>query len=238
MAKRFDIPKVELKTLHTPEPTPTWSPVSHFDVVDQTEKALEAKGISVVDTRLDINGKGTYLFGTMRLDIGGDPATQFMLGFRNSTNKHLAVGYTAGLHVYVCSNMMFKGDYMTFKRHTSQLDLDMVFGLATEAIDSLPAYKGEMDNTFQKYSEVEVIDNTFKPLVFDLMKGGVLNPRNFNAFLKAMDEEIVIGNSPRTLASVHHGVTRMNREQSLEKIVDVTPRLTAITDDYYERIAV
>jgi len=237
MAKTYDIPKGDLKHLHTPKPTPTWSPISHFDVVDQTEKAIEDAGISVITSRLDINGPGTYMFGQMTLETSGHNATRFMLGFRNSTNKHMAVGFTAGLHVYVCSNMMFQGDYMTFKRHTSSLNLERVYELAKEAVGILPKYKEVMDEKFVGYRHQHVGVDTFKKMTFDMMKAGVVNPKMFGSFLSAMNEEINLAHGSRTLAVVHHGVTRLNRKQSLERIIDITPRLTNITDDYYARLA-
>ena len=248
MAKQFNVPKGDLKTLFTPEPTRTWSPISHWDVVDQTEKALEDAGIAIISSRIDLNGKATYMFGTMVLDTPGTETSRFMLGYRNSTNKHLALGYTSGLWITNCSNMSFQGDFMTFQKHTSCLDLHMVHSLATEALSILPKYKKEMDEKLSQLNDMTMDQDSdaFKALIFDMLKANVIAPKNFNAFFTALQEEKnenksrksrKFSNNVVSLSDIYNGATRFQRTQSLEHLVTTTPKLNTFIDEYASRLA-
>ena len=72
------------------------------------------------------------LFFTMDLDTRF-PGGNFTLGGRNSHDKTMALGITAGYRVFVCENGAFHGDYTpVIRKHTRNLDLYDVLSTGVE----------------------------------------------------------------------------------------------------------
>ena len=56
------------------------------------------------------------------------------IGIRNSHDRTIAVGLSAGISVHVCSNLCFGGSTVLKRRHTSRIELN---GLVLEAVNAL-----------------------------------------------------------------------------------------------------
>lgn len=116
--------RVSLATLAevpTPEPTKTWRPVPHINVVKRLLEGVEPalydgdRARGTLEIGLSPNGK--RMFGVMQL------SHERVLGFRNAHDKAFALGITAGIQVMVCSNLCFGGEITLSRKHTSKLDL-------------------------------------------------------------------------------------------------------------------
>jgi len=122
----------ELRAIPTPERTRTWNPIPHYEVLDQVNRVFRDRGITVLDTRVDAINEGVQAFVTHTLDIDGNNDKSFQVGWRNSINKSLSLGFTAGNTILVCSNMVFNGEWIDFRRHTSGLEIETVYQMALE----------------------------------------------------------------------------------------------------------
>ena len=94
----------ELATLHTPEPTATWRPVPHADLVAELIKGLEVQGITVARDEYATTGRDdARLFGVMDLLIPdlGTPDFGMALGLRGANDRSMAIQVIAAARVFV-----------------------------------------------------------------------------------------------------------------------------------------
>ena len=114
----------QLARYETPERTSSWVPVPHIDLVEAITGQLPRFGLKISREQFAVGSKGLSLFGIMELSGVFEHAKRAMaLGFRHSNNKALALRMVAGSRVFVCDNLALGGEAITFRKHTSLLDL-------------------------------------------------------------------------------------------------------------------
>src|SRR5262249_33279296 len=91
-------------------PRPCVLLIDELDKVDQAFETLSFRHIGVVQEEYAVSPDGMKVFGVLDLETQME-GCRFSIGFRNSHDKSLRLGLTAGLRVFVCSNMAFSGDF-------------------------------------------------------------------------------------------------------------------------------
>lgn len=228
----------ETTVVAVPEPewTKSWHPTSHARVINTVSNVLEEKGIGVTQKHYSLNGDGANCFATWVLDQGRD-GRNWMLGFRNSLNKSFALGFCAGAHVMVCSNMMFNGQFVEFQKHTHQLDDDRLLEMSASTFNQIQPQIEELETWHDKLVEFPMRSTrNFKALVYDAMSSGVFPPSRFERFLECHHEEMEVDKT-RSLKTFHGAATRLLREASLFTNVRSNEQLVTVCDDYMERKA-
>jgi len=84
----------------------------------------QRRGWQIISEEYGLGSDGSKMFGVLRFSPDGHADFSRALGVRNSHDKSLAVGLTAGLSVMVCSNLAFGGEEVVHRRHTSGIELD------------------------------------------------------------------------------------------------------------------
>src|SRR5262252_8711192 len=102
--------RAELAQIHVPQATRTHRPVPHHQIVEALVETLSFRHIGVVNEEYAVSADGMKMFGILDLETQMEGA-RFAIGVRNSHDKSLRLGLTAGLRVFVCSNMAFSGDF-------------------------------------------------------------------------------------------------------------------------------
>lgn len=230
------VSEAEVMAVIEPEFTKTWHPISHEKVIRSLDQAVEDRGLAVIDRTYSLSRDGAKMFGVWSID-SGSPDSCYSLGFRNSTDKSMALGVTAGDKVFVCDNMCFSGDYIAFRKHTGGLDMDQMVWMADKAIEATM----ETMSTFKKWhdglKDVSITSNDMKCLTFDFMKQGVIAPSQFKAFGETVKEEYALSKECN-LYTMHGGVTRLQRDKSLFQIADSTRKLSGVCDNFITARAV
>ena len=114
----------DLSLIPTPEPTSTWRPVPHSLVAEMAVEESQQRGWRIVSEDYGVGSGGSKMFGVLRFSPNGRSDFTRAIGVRNSHDKSLAVGITAGISVLVCSNLAFGGESVVHRRHTSGIELD------------------------------------------------------------------------------------------------------------------
>jgi len=137
-----------------PEQTRSYFPISHKELVEYVHERLDKANIKVVNETYNSNGGSSQMFASMGL-MDGDTEMRYALGFRNSTDKSLPVGFVAGTQVIVCSNLMLSGDVKQVRRHTTNIskDLDEKFDLILGNIEGV---FGQIRNDADQMKETEL----------------------------------------------------------------------------------
>lgn len=160
----------------TPKKTHSYTPVPNQVLIDEVKENLYKANYNIVKESYQMNPKQTQLFAVMEL-ADGTNGMHMNIGFRNSYDKSLSVGFVAGATVIVCSNLMFEGDIKIMRKHTNRVfkDLGDLIEDAVEVIDenfeiinrdseqlkALPMSKTEMAKTAgQFFIEEDLITST------------------------------------------------------------------------------
>lgn len=223
----------EVRSIQEPEFTKSWHPVSHSKVIDALEIAVNGMNLEIVSKNYSLNKRGMNMFGTWRLEQEKD-GISWMIGFRNSMSKTFAIGICAGTNVIACSNMMFSGEFIEFRRHTSGVDLKELKILSEKAVSGIYNRLETLTDWHQNLKNFLLNKEKFKVLTYNAMKNGTIAPSKFEEFLECNYQELKLNN--RSLYTFHGACTRLIRKQSLFNIANKTKNLIKICDDYIKFI--
>jgi len=226
------VSETEVMAIPAPERTKTWVPVPHKDVINSITDACDNHGLDIINKNYTVAADGAKMFSSWTIDSGHEDRS-WAFGFRNSTNKSMAIGMTAGTSIMVCSNMMFSGEYIAFRKHTGGLNLSELRWMADQAIEVTLHKAAELDVWHQGLKEIEMTKDECKIFTFDCMKNNVFAPSKFKAFGECVKEEYGLSKN-RDLYTMHGGVTRLVRDTSLFQIADSTRKLSGVCDNFIE----
>ena len=125
----------EVACIDTPSSTDTWRPVPHIDVIEAVTEVVRAHDWDIADERFGLASEGKKMFGVMEIARSSSPQWHRCIGIRNSHDKSLAVGLSAGIVVLVCSNLAFGGTRLINRKHTSRIDLNELIARAVASLE-------------------------------------------------------------------------------------------------------
>lgn len=246
MSKVIAATRDDVRSIIAPDPTKTWNPVSHAAVMDSIDRSMQSLGIGVRSERFELSRDGDNLFASMRLDqdINGKSVE---IGYRNSTSKKFAVGITAGTYTMVCSNLIFTGEYLEFRKHTARLSLDEMQLIANRAISNnietaqnFAAWQnglveiqvgGGLPSSYDIPTR-DAFRSDFESLTFAAMATGAVPASKFPRILDAYKEERQRGGD--TLYTFYNTLTNTLNESSRQNIAQRSKRINDLTE-FYER---
>lgn len=128
------ISRADLALITTPEPTDTFKPVPHIELVNALIETLSFRHINVISDEYVTDNEGMKMFGLLQLD-----ATfldlRFSIGIRNAHDKSMRLGLVAGYNVMVCSNMSFNGEFKpVLAKHSKHFNLEDALTLGVDRI--------------------------------------------------------------------------------------------------------
>jgi hypothetical protein len=113
----------ELSLVPTPPATDTFKPIPHAGLINELEKSLSFRHISIVRDEYAVSPDGMKLFGLLELDAEYE-GVRFAIGLRNANDKSMRLGMVAGYRVFVCDNMALSGDFKPLlAKHSKHFDL-------------------------------------------------------------------------------------------------------------------
>lgn len=223
----------EVRAVPEPEFTETWHPLGHDKVLTALEKAVETAQITVTKKEYSLNQEGLNMFGVWNLDVQDD-GMNWAMGIRNSLNKKFAVGVCAGSHVFVCDNLAFTGQFIEFRKHTGQLNMEELYALAGRAVTGVTKKMNIFAEWHGQLKNFPLDDTAFKVLTFESMRRQVFAPSKFRKFLDCYEEENDQTAHSESLYAFHGAVTRLMRGQSLFQVQRDSDKLNRIIDDYMD----
>lgn len=225
----------ENEVMAVPEPmfTKTWRPVAHRRVIEALDAACGNMELVVQSKEYSVNQNGSRMFGVWHLDYGRSAERGLSLGFRNSIDKSMVVGIVSGTKVFVCDNLAFSGDYLTFHKHTSGLTDKRLYDMAQGAVRGAIPKMLEFDGWQKALKEVAVSRQDRKLLTYDAMTEKVFAPGQFFNFEDALHEELrLIQYAQMSLWAFYGGVTRLMRNASLFQVADRSKKLNQLITKY------
>ena len=135
MEKGKYVSREEVACIDTPNSTDTWRPVPHIDVIEAVTEVVRAHHWDIESERFGLASEGQKMFGVMEIARSSSPQWHRCIGIRNSHDKSLAVGLSAGIVVLVCSNLAFGGTRLINRKHTSRIDPNELIARAVASLE-------------------------------------------------------------------------------------------------------
>ena len=135
MAEGKFVNRDEVARTDTPSSTQTWRPVPHIDVIEAVTNVIKAHDWNIEGEKFGLACEGQRLFGVMEISSSSSPEWHRCIGLRNSHDKSLAVGLSAGIAVCVCTNLAFGGTTVVKRRHTSGIVLSELIDRAVASLE-------------------------------------------------------------------------------------------------------
>ena len=160
-----------LALVPTPNPTQTWRPVPHIDVVDAVENAIANRGMAIESERFGLARDQQKMFGVITLANRSNPEWTRCIGVRNSHDRSFAAGICCGVSVLVCSNLCFGGEFVIKRRHTSGIDLA---SMVEETMDALADGYLSFEERLLDLHDMPVTDDQARILVVRAAESGAI----------------------------------------------------------------
>ena len=160
-----------LALVPTPQPTETWRPVPHIDVVAAVESAVSSRGLSIASERFGLARDRKKMFGVITLAQDGNPEWTRCIGVRNSHDQSFAAGICCGVSVLVCSNLCFGGEFVIKRRHTSGIDLA---SMVEETMDAMADGHLTLEERLLDLHESPVTDDEARLLIVNAAECGAI----------------------------------------------------------------
>ena len=177
------VTRAQLADIPAPEPTPTWRPVSHAQLVSALTDILIIRGFAIRKEEFAVQSKGNLLFGVLDFsqDNGkadDDPTKMhWSMGFHTSQNKALALKIACGSRVVVCDNLGLSGSLIAlYRRHTAQFDIHVEL-MKVELMKAVRAYETHAPRfieSLEALQEKKLSILESKTLTFELFRNKVL----------------------------------------------------------------
>ena len=118
------VTREQLALVETPAATRSFKPVPHVELVNTLEHVLQLNHITIRKEQFALRRDGSTLFGVLQLAYQDTTDGMAALGIRTANNRTMSIQLCAGLSVFVCDNMVFRGDLIALNRkHTAGLHL-------------------------------------------------------------------------------------------------------------------
>jgi Domain of unknown function (DUF932) len=153
--------------VEAPEPTKSWFPVSHREVLSKVEELLKAAGYTILREQLGLSHSGNRFFGVIDLESHIVEGVTLALGLRNSIDKSFPYGLAGGSRTFVCDNLSLDGDWdeLTITRkHTRNGHARFVDALAN-GISKLGQYRDLAEVRFGQLQSTPVSDETAEAIL-------------------------------------------------------------------------
>ena len=196
------------------------------------ERCLQNLGITTISTIIDTNKTGTNAFVTHKLDLGFNERSDERypeLGWRNSIDKKLAVGFTTGSTVIVCSNLVFSGEWIEFHKHTSKLSEFTIREMANRGISEMIKNTYKLDSWQDSLKEVQRTKEYIDHLFMNMLREGAVSSKKILDLVNAYDEEVE--RYGENLYTAYNCATQTFRELTLPSISERSAILNRIIEE-------
>lgn len=235
----------EVCDVKVPEQTATYTPLPNRILVEMTKKLILERmpGYEVGEENYGLSKNGQRFFGFISFRNGDTNGMGPAVGLRNGYDRGISAGLCAGANVTVCSNMIFSGKTVVFRRHTGEL---MHQDLQEKIIKAVPTIaSGFRSLTFDKAAmqafpvDTKLADHVLMGLRF---RQNVLGARQFNEAVGHWHAPQFEEFQPRTMWSLYNACNASMKGTEVKRVIgchrELHRRLAGLTSGSFEGDAV
>jgi len=224
------VPRDVVASVQTPQPTASWHPIPHEDLIRQVEKTLQANRLKVGTCAHSLSHDNARYFGLMEI-MGRNQDYCWVLGLRNSHDKTFPAGLVAGSAVFICDNLAFSGEVKLARKHTRFITRDLPM-LVEQGIGRLMDKWHDQTVRINAYQEKRLIHTTAHDLIIRATDVGVCSNRQIPAVLKEWREPRHEAFKPRNVWSLFNAFTEILKDGSLSELSKRTEVLHGLLDSH------
>jgi hypothetical protein len=184
----YHVERQQLNVTETPLPTKTWTPIPHWQLVDEVEKSLQGSGFNIVQQAHALARNDSRYFGMFEIANGkNSDEYSTVVGLRNSHDKSFPAGLVIGSGVFVCDNLCFSGEIKFGRRHTSNIVRDLT-GLVDAAVGRINNLRVTQDQRLDAYKQAELSIPEADHLLIELLRARVVTATKIPKILKEYNE--------------------------------------------------
>jgi hypothetical protein len=184
------------------------------------DRVLNQQSIHIQSEQFALRRDGAVLFGVLQLAYGDTKDGTAALGLRTGNNKTMSLQICAGLAVFVCDNLTFRGDMIALKRkHTSGLNLKQELA---SAVIRFQDHFGRLTQEIDCLKERWLADVEAKAMIHDVFAQGLMPVRFLPEVSRQYFEPTLADFEARNAWSLHNAFTGVAKEMPM------TTRLPAI----------
>ena len=167
----------ELSIIPLPEETPSYKPVSHYDLAFNLAEVATSllHDHTLEKSQYGIARDGNQMFGVHSFRNGNDNLG-LSIGFRNSYDKSMSVGIAVGASVFVCDNLALTGEVTVMRKHTTNVWSDLEELAITTIYRSKPNFHRILEDA-EAMAYVPMDDDTAYRQLGLLYGRGIVSPR-------------------------------------------------------------
>lgn len=183
------VEREQLAAVATPVSTTSWTPIGHFELLEQVEKSLASRKLSIVTEAHGLTKDNNRYFGLLQIsnlklgELGDQPDYGYCLGLRNSHDRRFPVSLAIGSSVFVCDNLSFSSEIRAFRRHTVHVKRDLP-QLMARAVGQLSSKWNNQHKRFDAYKQHELSDPQAHDLLIRALDTRALMPTQIPHVLK------------------------------------------------------
>ena len=178
------VTREQLALVETPDATRSFKPVPHIELIDTLEHVLRLNQITIRNEKFALRRDGSTLFGVLQLAYQDTPDGMAALGLRTSNNRTMSIQICAGLSVFVCDNMVFRGDLIALNRkHTAGLHLRTEIN---HAVLRFQDHFGRLTGEISNLKDRAVSNSEAKAILHDVFVQGILPIRLLGSLFRAV----------------------------------------------------
>jgi len=216
------VTREQLALVETPDVTRSFKPIPHLELVETLEQALRQNHITIRKEQFALRRDGSTLFGVLQLAYQDTEDGGAAMGLRTANNRTMSIQICAGLQVFICDNMVFRGDLIALNRkHTSGLHLRTELN---HAVLKFQDHFGRLTGEIGNLKERNLSDTDAKAIIHDVFVQGImpirLLPEASNLYFEPFVDEF----RPRNAWSLHNAFTAVAKE------MPITTRMPAIQE--------
>lgn len=198
----------ELALIPAPQPTETWFPLPHSEVLEAVEGTLEDSGFAIAKAQFSVAKDDQRFFGVLDLRSPVADGVCLSVGIRNSTDKSFPIGFACGSRVFVCDNLSFSSEIVVAKRHTRFGERRYREGIAN-AVQGLHQFQAVEAQRIEEMQARCLTDDRANSLI--LQSGDIVGWRQVPKVLEQWREPSHEQFRPRTAYSLLNAFTHVLR---------------------------
>jgi len=167
------IDRHELANVPTPEPTSTWQPIPHAELLKLVELTLMNNGLPVINQSHALARDGLRYFGLLQVQNEHQADYSLVIGLRNSHDMSFPAGLVIGSGVFVCDNLAFSGEVNLARKHTRFILRDLP-QLVERAVGQLGDLRVQQDQRIEAYKQEALTPRDAHHLLVQMVDSRVL----------------------------------------------------------------
>lgn len=223
------VTRKEVEGCSTPDPTNTWVPIPHGEILHRVSDVAQRGGMQIVQEAHGLTHNGDRYFGMLQVTNGGDDDDYgLVLGIRNSHDKMFPAAICLGAGVFICDNLSFSGEVKLARKHTRYIRRDLP-QIVSRAVGLLGDHRQRQDTRIVTYKERDIVDVEAHDIVINALDCGAVVaskiPQVLHEYRQPQHEEF----RPRTIWSLFNCFTQilkgdanriLKRTQALHGLMD------------------